>query len=216
MWIISTSTWLDWEGKDSRCQTAPSDSGFLQVNLPVSRLCSQRKLPQQSLNDLSFWNWKLRVSLISGLTNSEFSPAFWNTPPPPDLWVNWSLCCCRYVLLLLLLCTFLLLLLSCTVVFFLLSLLSLLLCVYLSCGHSRPDLSVDLSLTKSFIETLVRRHGNSQNRAVGVTKLRAIGQLREYCVLVGQRDNQGAKLYSERELPVPDDYFFNSGNCKIG
>ena len=31
--------------KDSRCQTAPSDSGFPQVNLPMSGLCSQSKLP---------------------------------------------------------------------------------------------------------------------------------------------------------------------------
>lgn len=59
-------------------------------------------------------------------------------------------------------------------------------CVYLSGGHSSSDLSVDLTLAKGFVETLVGRHGNSQNRAVGVTELRAVGQLMEYYVLIGQ------------------------------
>lgn len=59
-------------------------------------------------------------------------------------------------------------------------------CVYLSGGHSSSDLSVDLTLAKGFVETLVGRHGNSQNRAVGMTELSAVGQLMEYCVLIGQ------------------------------
>ena len=108
-------------------------------------------------------------------------------------------CCCHLVLL-----------------FFLLALLLLLLlCVYLIGGQGRPDLSVDLSLTKSFIKTLVGRHGNGQNRAVGVTKLRAIGQLREYCVLIGQRDREQNFTLKESFLFLRI-IFFNSGNCKIG
>lgn len=59
-------------------------------------------------------------------------------------------------------------------------------CVYLSGGHSSSDLSVDLTLAKSFVETLVGRHGNSQNRTVGMTELRAVAQLMEYCVLIAQ------------------------------
>ena len=57
-------------------QTATSDSGFLQVNLPASRLGSHSQLPwllTQSLSYLSLWNGKPRVSLISGFTYSELS-----------------------------------------------------------------------------------------------------------------------------------------------
>lgn len=79
-------------------------------------------------------------------------------------------------------------------------------CVYLSGSHSSSDLSVDLTLAKSFVETLVGRHGNSQNRTVGVTELRAVGQLMEYCVLIGRTRKRTysltADLYYEREHPV--------------
>lgn len=58
-------------------------------------------------------------------------------------------------------------------------------CVHLRGSYGRSDLSVELTLAKSFIETLVGRHGNGQNRAIGVTQLRVVGQLVEYHVLIG-------------------------------
>lgn len=58
-------------------------------------------------------------------------------------------------------------------------------CVHLRGSYSRSDLSVDLTLAKSFIETLVGRHGNGQNRAIGMTQLGVVGQLVEYRVLIG-------------------------------
>lgn len=57
-------------------------------------------------------------------------------------------------------------------------------CFYLIGRDTGANLSADLSLMKSFIETLVRCHGNSKNSTVGMAKLCAIGQLVEDCVLV--------------------------------
>ena len=79
------------------------NSGFLIVNLPASRLCSQSLLPwwlTQSFSYFSFWNGKIRVSLYSGLTYSEFSHNPLSGIPP----MSCAACRCRSDLICIVFC----------------------------------------------------------------------------------------------------------------